>query len=184
MVSVEPTTDPGRSRWLGDGPSMSYEFAQAIRRVVSSAKEPSRLSRRANAALADAKADLWWFDATATTLYCAPNERLQWWTHGGTVVNLRIAWRLHQLLGQEIRADEMAVTFPDGFARADALELIAGLQSDPMTFDAAAFRPLAEKLKFFEALPESRVVELSRARFEVAKEVRLVCLETARGVST
>ena len=183
IVSVEPTTDPGRSRWLGDGPAMSYELAQAIRRVVASTKEPSRLSKRAKDALTDAKAELWWFDAQATTLYDAPTGRLQWWTHGGTVVNLRIAWRLQQLLGKEMRADEMAVTFPDGFARADALVLIDGIRSDPMPFDAAAFRPLAEKLKFFEALPEARVAELSQARFEASNEVRLVCLEPARGVS-
>jgi hypothetical protein len=82
-----------------------------------------------------------------------------------------------------MRADEMAVTFPDGFARADALVLIDGLRSDPMRFDAAAFRPLAEKLKFFEALPEARVAELSQVRFEASIEVRLVCLEPARGVS-
>lgn len=183
IVSVEPTTDPGRSRWLGDGPAMSYELAQAIRRVVASTKEPSRLSKRAKDALADAKAELWWFDAQATTLYDAPTGRLQWWTHGGTVVNLRIAWRLQELLGKEMRADEMAVTFPDGFARADALQLIGELRSDPMPFDAAAFRPLADKLKFFEALPEARVAELSQARFEASNEVRLVCLEPARGVS-
>jgi ATP-dependent Lhr-like helicase len=183
IVSVEPTTDPGRSRWLGDGPAISYELAQAIRSVVASTKEPSRLSKRAKDALADAKAELWWFDAQATTLYDAPTGRLQWWTHGGTVVNLRIAWRLQQLLGKEMRADEMAVTFPDGFARADALVLIDGLRSDPMRFDAAAFRPLAEKLKFFEALPEARVAELSQVRFEASIEVRLVCLEPARGVS-
>lgn len=183
IVSVEPTTDPGRSRWLGDGPAMSYELAQAIRRVVASTKEPSRLSKRAKDALADAKAELWWFDAQATTLYDAPTGGLQWWTHGGTVVNLRIAWRLQQLLGKEMRADEMAVTFPDGFARADALQLIGELRSDPMPFDAAAFRPLADKLKFFEALPEARVAELSQARFEALNEVRLVCLEPARGVS-
>ncbi len=38
-------------------------------------------------------------------------------------------------------------------------------------FDPAAFRPLAEKLKFFETLPESRVEELSFARYAARPEV-------------
>jgi ATP-dependent helicase Lhr and Lhr-like helicase len=183
VVSVEPSTDPGRSRWLGDGPEMSYAMAQAIRRVVCAKDDPPRLSARAKAALADAKTELWWFDAHQTTIYDAPSGRLQWWTHAGTVANIRLAWRLQQLLGAETRSDDMSVTMPEGMNRADALQAIEDLRRDAMPFDAAAFRVLAEKLKFFEALPESRVCEISIARFEAQKLLTDVLAEFVRSAS-
>jgi ATP-dependent Lhr-like helicase len=183
LVAVEPTTDPGRSRWLGDGPAMSFEMAQAIRRVVCAREDPPRLSSRARHALSDARAEMWWFDPHATTVYDAPNGRQQWWTHAGTIANIRLAWRLQQLLEAETRCDDMSVTLPDGLSRVDALEAIERLRADAMPFDALAFRPLAEKLKFFEALPESRVDELSFARFEVGAILRAVRAEPCRGIS-
>jgi ATP-dependent Lhr-like helicase len=183
IVSVEPSTDPGRSRWLGDGPEMSYAMAQAIRRVVCAKDDPPRLSARAKAALADAKTELWWFDALRTTIYDAPSGRLQWWTHAGTIANIRLAWRLQQMLGAETRCDDMAVTLPDGVGRADALQTIEDLRRDPVPFDATAFRGLAEKLKFFEALPEQRVAELSLARYEATTTISAVRAEAVRGVT-
>jgi hypothetical protein len=126
---------------------------------------------------------MWWFDPHATTVYDAPSGRQQWWTHAGTIANIRLAWRLQQLLEAETRCDDMSVTLPDGLSRVDALEAIERLRADAMPFDALAFRPLAEKLKFFEALPESRVDELSFARFEVGAILRAVRAEPCRGIS-
>lgn len=183
VVSVEPSTDPGRSRWLGDGPEMSYAMAQAIRRVVCAKDCPLRLSARAKSALADAKTELWWFDALRTTIYDAPSGRLQWWTHAGTIANIRLAWRLQQLLGTEAKSDDMSITMPDGMSRADALQAIETLRGDAIPFDAAAFRVLAEKLKFFEALPESRVFELSFARYEATATLGSVRAESVRSVT-
>lgn len=183
VVSVEPSTDPGRSRWLGDGPEMSYHMAQAVRRVVCAQNEQPWLSNRAKTALQDARAELWWFDLHATTLYDAPSGRQQWWTHAGTIANIRIAWRLQQLLGAETLSDDMSVTMPAGVSRADALQAIDLLRADPVAFDPAAFRQLAEKLKFFEALPESRVAELSFERYNAASQIAATLAETVRGVA-
>ena len=183
IVSVEPTTDPGRSRWLGDGPEMSYAMAQAIRRVVSARQDPPRLSSRAKSALGDARAEMWWFDAESTTVYDAPNGRQQWWTHGGTIANIRLAWRIQQLLEAETRSDDMSVTLPDGVSRADALQVIERVRADAIPFDPVAFRPLAEKLKFFEALPDARVAEMSLARYEATAALGSVLAEPVRGVT-
>jgi ATP-dependent Lhr-like helicase len=183
IVSVEPTVDPGRSRWLGDGPAMSSDMAQAIRRVVCRREPHAHLSNRATAALADAKSELWWFDPEATTVHESPSGRLQWWTHAGTVANIRLAWRLQTLIESEMRSDDMSVTFPDGFPAAEALRLIGELRSDPMPFDASAFRPLAEKLKFFEALPEARVAELCEARYAGTRAIKELLAEPVRSVA-
>jgi ATP-dependent Lhr-like helicase len=183
VVSVEPSTDPGRSRWLGDGPEMSYAMAQAIRRVVCATDGPPRLSTRASSALADAKTELWWFDAHRTTIYDGPDGRQQWWTHGGTVANIRLAWRLQQVLGAETKSDDMSVTMPEGMNRAETLRAVEVLRQSPIQFDAAAFKVLAEKLKFFEALPESRICEISFARFEARLALDSVIAEPVRGVT-
>jgi ATP-dependent Lhr-like helicase len=183
LVSVEPTTDPGRSRWLGDGPEMSFEMAQAIRRVVCAREDPPRLSARARTALFDARTEMWWFDPDATTVCDAPNGRQQWWTHAGTVANIRLAWRLQQLLEAETRSDDMSVTLPDGVTRAEALQAIERLRADEIPFDPVAFRPLAEKLKFFETLPEARVDQLSLARYAARAALASVLGEPVRGIA-
>jgi ATP-dependent Lhr-like helicase len=183
IVSVEPTTDPGRSRWLGDGPPVSYVLAQAIRRAVCATIVPDWLSIRAKDALSDAKRELWWFDPLKTTLRDGSGGRLQWWTHGGTVANIRLAWRLQQVLGAEVRSDDMSVTMPDGMSGADALRAISGLVNDPLAFDAQAFRPLAEKLKFFEALPEPRVGQLCEARYDSRTALQSILSEGCRRVT-
>jgi hypothetical protein len=87
------------------------------------------------------------------------------------------------MLGAETRCDDMAVTLPDGVGRADALQTIEDLRRDPVPFDATAFRGLAEKLKFFEALPEQRVAELSLARYEATTTISAVRAEAVRGVT-
>jgi ATP-dependent Lhr-like helicase len=182
VVSVEPSTDPGRSRWLGDGPQLTYDMAQAIRRVVCSSNEPLHLSSRAKTALAIARSEMWWFDAHATVLRDTPSGCQQWWTFGGTLVNLRLSWGLQRALHQEMRSDDLSLTFPDGVSRSEAMDAIRELRNVRPQFDPAAFRPLAEKLKFFETLPESRVEELSFARYAVVAPLAAVLGEPVKAV--
>jgi ATP-dependent Lhr-like helicase len=184
LVSVEPTTDPGRSRWLGDGPPMSFALAQAIRRVVCANQDSERLSRRAYNALSDARADLWWFDANSTTLHETPTLKKQWWTHAGTIVITRLAWRLHEILQQEVRSDEMSITFVDGPSTASIADALQELRSSPIPMAPEAFRPLAEKLKFHETLPAARIDELVSARFEVKAEIDRVLAAPVRYVKS
>lgn len=182
LVSVEPSSDPGRSRWLGDGPEMSYAMAQALRRVVCATEVPEWLSVRARSALADAKSDLWWFDPEVTTLSAGPGGRVQWWTHAGTVANIRLAWQLGVMLGDTLRSDDMSVSFPAGVGPGDALKAVEGLREGAVPFDPAAFRQMAEKLKFFDTLPEHRVAELITARYLAAEATEAVLRESVRGM--
>ena len=177
IVSVEPSNDPGRSRWLGDGPAMPYDLCQAMRRVVCMKEQPSRLSNRAIEALSDARSELWWFDLVSTMIYEEPSGGLKWWTYSGAIVNVRLAWQLQIILGAPCTSDDMSVTFPNGINRADALRFVGELKSNLINFDPAAFRSLAEKLKFFDALPAARVSELIEARYHSKRELDLVLAE-------
>lgn len=184
VVQVEPTTDPGRSRWLGDGPEMSFELAQAVRRIVCGCGNASYLSKRATDALGDARREFWWLQADKTVIRDAPNGRMQWWTCGGTIANLRLAWRIGELLEGVAASDDLSVTFPEGVTRVDAMKAITALSGEPMPFAASAFRTLAEKLKFFDTLPEQRVDELCQARFERVEAIRQIVSSPVVGVST
>ena len=180
VVSVEPSGDPGRSRWLGDGPAMPYELCQAIRRVVSMDGNTDRLSTRARDALTDARSELWWLDGTATTISETSNGNFVWWTCAGTVANVRIASKIQELLGKPCTSDELSVSFVDGTLRDDAIRIAKAVKETTIPFNPSAFRALAEKLKFFDALPEARVFELVEARYHATRELSLVFAEPIR----
>jgi hypothetical protein len=72
---------------------------------------------------------------------------------------------------------------PEGMSRDDALRAIADLATAPRECDAQAFRPLAEKLTFGEALPESRVGQLCEARYDAREALRAILAEGCRGVT-
>lgn len=182
QVEVEPTSDPGRSRWLGDGPMMSFAMAQAIRQTVCERDAHEDLSIRADAALASARQEFWWFDDCSTTLVDSPSGRQQWWTHAGTVVNIHLAWQLSQSLSDEVHGEDMYVALPDGLSRQDAQRCINDLKSNPRPLDPRAFRPFAQKLKFFDVLPDHRVDELCGARFGHVSHVQSVLAEPTKGV--
>jgi ATP-dependent Lhr-like helicase len=179
VVKVEPSKERGKSRWLGDGPAIPYELCQAMRRIVCMKEDPPRLLKRATEALADARSDLWWFHPEATTVFAEGDGKVKWYTHGETVAIVRLAWRLRQLLDGKTGCDEHSVTMPDGVGAPQALAAIELLRNDPMPFDAEAFRPLAERLKFYETLPSRRVAEMVQARYEVRGEVEKVLREQA-----
>lgn len=180
IVSVEPTSGPGRSRWLGDGPPMSYELTQAVRRVVTGADNSPTLSTRARAAVADARAELWWFQPDSTTLHSPVAGKTEWYTYAGTIANISLAWRLEEILGHGVKCDEFSVAFASAVGPEGAMAAIDTLRKEPPPFNPTAFRPLAEKLKFYDTLPANRVTELITARYQTTNETRLVLAEPVR----
>ena len=180
IVSVEPTSGPGRSRWLGDGPPMSYALAQAVRRVVTGVENSPSLSTRAKAAISDARADLWWFQPDSTTLHSPVAGKIEWYTYAGTIANISLAWRLQELLGHEVKCDEFSVAFASAVGSRGAMAAIDTIRKEPPPFNPTAFRPLAEKLKFYDTLPANRVTEMITARYQTADDVRKVMAEPVR----
>jgi hypothetical protein len=58
--------------------------------------------------------------------------------------------------------------------------VVSDLRTDPLPFDPVAFRPLAEKLKFYEALPDARVAELCEARYSATRPIERILAEPVR----
>jgi hypothetical protein len=86
--------------------------------------------------------------------------KFKWYTHGGTVANVRLAWRLGQMLDQKTGCDEHAISFAVGVKIGEAKAAIEQVKADQLPFDPAAFGPLDEQLTFHDRLPEPRIAEL------------------------
>ncbi|MGH8439894.1 MAG: DEAD/DEAH box helicase [Pseudomonas sp.] len=98
-VSVEPTDDKGKSRWLGTSRWLSFEVCQAMRRV---------LLRESDAELGLSKRGIRQLDEIcdliaaperqgALLLEDLPTGRLRWWTFAGGAVNSALALRLGEI---------------------------------------------------------------------------------------
>lgn len=121
---VEPADLRGRSRWLGSGPPMSYEMAQAVRGVLIDELDESHLTKRARESMAAVRAELAWV-ATAQTVLVIDNgtDRSRWWSFAGDRYNALIADGLRRP-GLKVASDALGVTVLRGSqatALADAL---------------------------------------------------------------
>ena len=87
------------------------------------------------------------------------------------------AGNVDQMLDQKTGCDEHAISFAAGVKIDQAKAVIEQIKTDQLPFDPAAFRPLAEKLKFHDTLPEPRIAELVQARYEALDEVRKILAE-------
>jgi hypothetical protein len=101
---------------------------------------------------------------------------------GGTMVaecpaHAETSAMLNQLLDQKTGCDEHAISFAIGVKIDEAKAAIEQIEADQLPFDPAAFRPLAEKLKFHDTLAEPRIAELVQASCEALDEVRKILAE-------
>ena len=74
---VEPSDSRGRSRWLGEGRSLSFELCQAIPRVLAREDAPVALSRRAAALLGELREEYAWVEPGKTFLV-VQDEGIHW----------------------------------------------------------------------------------------------------------
>ncbi|HJW55335.1 MAG TPA: DEAD/DEAH box helicase [Burkholderiaceae bacterium] len=95
-VSVEPTDDKGKSRWLGTSRWLSFDVCQAMRRVLLQEGEAELgLSRRGTQQLDEIRSLIAVPERQGSLLLeHLPTGRLRWWTFAGGAVNNALAVRL------------------------------------------------------------------------------------------
>ena len=157
MVSVEPTADKGKSRWLGTSRWLSFEVCQAMRTV---------LLHESNAELGLSERGLRQLDEIcdlitaperqgALLLEHLPTGKLRWWTFAGGAVNSALALRLGNI--GSTRVDDLWVETGLGIS-------IPALIQHPVKHSAvSAFAErLAERseLKFSTCLPSNLVADV------------------------
>ncbi len=109
QVFVEPSTEPGKSRWFSPGQPLSYELCQAVCQVLAGSAPVVSLSKRAKAALEAALSEYGWVEAQQTTLV-SNGKGTSWWTFAGGVLNSAIASRLEERVGK-LPYDNFALHF-------------------------------------------------------------------------
>jgi ATP-dependent Lhr-like helicase len=171
-VSVEPTDDRGKSRWLGTSRWLGFEVCQAMRRVLLHEGDAELgLSKRGVQQLDEVR-DLITAPERqgALLLEHLPSGRLRWWTFAGGAVNSALALRLGDI--GSTRVDDLWVETSVGTS-------VPTLMKRAVDFStvAAYVNSLAERseLKFAACLSADLVAALVALRsFDEINLQRLV----------
>lgn len=106
-VSVEPTEDRGKSRWLGTSRWLGFEVCQAMRRVLLNEGDADLgLSRRGAQQLGEVRELITAPERQGSMLLeHMASGRLRWWTFAGGAVNSAIALRFED--AGSVRVDDL-----------------------------------------------------------------------------
>ncbi len=172
LVWVEPSEEPGRSRWNGAGGALSIELCHAIRSVLSDRIVPACATRRASDQLTSLQEQFWFARDGATSLQRTDGPRTRWWTFAGGRGNAEVARRLAAQGVAIASFDDLGITL-DGLHSRDqvrhaALEPVGGLSVDERRLSA---------IKFHEAMPRERVQRMLSLRDSDPDAVRAVLAE-------
>jgi len=178
VAHVEATDGKGRSRWQGEGQTLSYGLCQSIRRILTADDRAPCWSGRATAALGDLRTEYAWACPDSTVMLRHPNGDLRWWTFGGGKANALLADHLRSRV--DTKADNFSIRFPAASALESVLEWISEILAD-------AVRPVPNptaiaNMKFTECLSTELADEVYRSRFNDTEAVRTILMEPRKAV--
>lgn len=90
---VQPSKDPGKSRWSGGGVPLSRAVCDAMRAVlVDPSPVADALTKRARGQIDEMRSDLPWIEPGKTALVRDPDRDIAtWWTFAGAKANAQMA---------------------------------------------------------------------------------------------
>jgi ATP-dependent Lhr-like helicase len=180
IVFVEPSTEEGKSRWLGNGQPLSFELCQAIKRVIEDEPPGCELSKRAMATLESVCDEFAWLKAGESTLVTTGGQT-RWWTFGGLLANSALAGMLRQSGLKVGGADNFAIRIEDRTVRSEWDLVMAKIRSTSTDDIVIQVDPkMLAQLKFSDCLPEdlatieleSRLTDRSACAKFLAENVR------------
>ena len=164
---VEPTDEPGRSRWQSVGQPLHFALCRAMMRVLARDGEPVRLSRRALDFMQRLRERYAWVAPEQSVLVRHDDGTLRWWTFAGKLVNAALAHALKEQAAT-VRPDNLSIGFDGGVDVAELRTVIARVLSAPL--DGVAV-PLDEafiaELKFAACLPPAAREQVLTARYDL-----------------
>jgi ATP-dependent Lhr-like helicase len=155
LAWVEPSEDPGRSRWMGAGGALSFEVCQSIRAVLASSEPIPDASRRAGARLDELREAYWFAREGMTSAEQLANNRTRWWTWAGGRANSQVAARLGAGGQRVVSADDLSVTVAGAVTGSELRATVLAAGDVPLRIDARRL----DAIKFSAAVPP---LELSR----------------------
>jgi ATP-dependent Lhr-like helicase len=174
LVWVEPTDDPGRSRWAGAGGALSFEVCRSIRGVLTASPAPPTASRRAAQHLATIREGFASVRDDVTTLERDhARQRSRWWTFAGGRANAELAHRCVRAGLPTSGVDDLGVTIM-GMPPIEALRSAAAADGDSAIVDPRRL----DAIKFHEAVPDEKLERMVRARDADPAGVRATLAES------
>lgn len=169
---VEPSDQPGKSKWSGDPRPYSYELSDAIRRVLLGA-DPAGvvLSERAVTRLGKLRETFASRVSEDSTVIAQEHVRLKWWTFAGARANAVLTSALGSVAPELL--DEWSYSNLNISLRSDAtaVAVMAALREARRRFGDDLGRVVPEvneqalkKLKFSELLPPQLALQTLSAR--------------------
>jgi ATP-dependent helicase Lhr and Lhr-like helicase len=184
LVWVEPTEDPGASRWAGSGAALSIDVCHAIRATIAGST-PTNLSvtRRAGDKLRAIRDDHWWAHDGETVLVADKDrQRTRWWTFAGARANRSLAQALDGAAVPTLSHDDLSIGLRGVVSAAAVRAAIGAL--DPATAVAPIDPGRFDGVKFASCLPHRALEVMLRARDEDMPGLAVVMSEpvvAARG---
>jgi ATP-dependent Lhr-like helicase len=172
---AEPTERPGKSRWVGQGPPVHFEMAQAIEGVLRDGLPPHLLSRRASDAVAELRDQFGWLRLGESPLVVETGlSRVRWWNFAGDLYNAVITERLGQA-GLQASTDGLAVTVGVTSSVPAAVEgILAAIETARLDTRAGNLEiPVRESvaaMKFADGVPPDLLARLASARFSPTRK--------------
>ena len=155
-VTVEPSTEPGRSRWSGGSRTLRFELCQAMERVLVSTGSSVPVSKRGQECLDSLRNNFAFADGQSLPLVPDGRGRMRWWTFAGARANAMLAEGLTQA-GCECRGhDDMSVVTL-ALEKSAAVAAIHSISVDRQSCQADEH--LLKDMKFSACLP----IETARA---------------------
>ena len=168
---VEPSQAHGRSRWLGDGPPMHFELAQAVARVLVEGLDERFLSRRSRDTLAQLRHEYSWVKLESSTLTSdAEGTAGRWWTFAGDRYSQAVAIALRV---QRVRAvpDALGVSIQRdgdyGWTAEKSRAAVNEAREEVARTGGAWGADSVSRLKFAECVPEGLLERMAGGRFGV-----------------
>lgn len=164
QVHVVPSTERGRSRWLGPGTEVGFRFAHAHLAVYAGEVDSSRWSRRATERLQQIREDHAWLQADRLMIELS-DDKATLWTFAGTKLNRLL---MQELVpgGQVARHDAFSVTMP-WTQNADPLASLVTETIQRLRENRPSFAPperLLSEIKFHEAVPRDLLMTMLALR--------------------
>jgi ATP-dependent helicase Lhr and Lhr-like helicase len=177
LVAVVPFESGGRSRWLGSSRAISEAVCRMMERIVSGHAPACRLSRRAEASLAQIRDRLEFVDATALPVVSYGGDRIVIWAFAGGAATASIA---AGLAAQGLRVagfDDLSITL-----KANSLQDVAKAlrRIDPASAHPELPEELESSLKFGLCLPAEITASVVKARTTDHAAVAATCSREMR----
>lgn len=182
-VHVEPSSDPGKAMWIGEGRGLSFALCQGLKEVLAGDDLTKvHLSKRARWQLEDLRDRYAWVGpARELTLLTSPGGQRTLWTFAGSQVNTWLAAGLGDLTEERVPGD-LNVRLVEGAEPAEAERRLRATEPGKLRLGERVENGAIERLKFAEALPEemarlvveTRLRDDERVREVVGWELRIV----------